>query len=205
MRRKILPALVLAALCAVILAPGAGAEAVDGGECGDNLTWTLYEDGLLEISGTGDMWDYRDTADDDGTGPVVPWLDYTYRIRSLAMEEGVTHIGSYSFFGLYNLTGDLELPEGVLSIGKCAFSECRALNGALILPSSLKTIGHSSFSCCVGLSGELILPDSITQIGDYAFIACGSLEKLVLPSGVQFIGERAFMDCEGLTGDLLIP
>ncbi len=30
------------------------------GTCGDNLTWTL-EDGVLTISGTGDMKDYQST------------------------------------------------------------------------------------------------------------------------------------------------
>ena len=56
---------VLAVLLSVIaLAEGEHGEVIDSGECGDNLTWTLYEsiDGVsprqLEISGTGDMYDY---------------------------------------------------------------------------------------------------------------------------------------------------
>ena len=30
-------------------------DVVDGGSCGDNLTWTLDSAGTLTISGTGDM------------------------------------------------------------------------------------------------------------------------------------------------------
>ena len=29
------------------------------GRCGDNLTWTLYPEGLLKINGSGSMWDYE--------------------------------------------------------------------------------------------------------------------------------------------------
>lgn len=37
----------------------ASGKVVDSGKCGDNVTWTLYDDGTLEISGTGDMYDYK--------------------------------------------------------------------------------------------------------------------------------------------------
>ena len=32
-------------------------ELPKSGTCGDNLTWTLSDDGTLTISGTGEMWD----------------------------------------------------------------------------------------------------------------------------------------------------
>lgn len=42
---------------------------IDTGKCGENLTWTLYDDGLLSITGTGAMYNY---------GPYNrPW--YTYK------------------------------------------------------------------------------------------------------------------------------
>lgn len=51
-------ALILAVLLAVPLIPAVHAEIVDGGTCGDNLTWTLDEDGTLTISGSGEMTDF---------------------------------------------------------------------------------------------------------------------------------------------------
>ena len=42
-------------------------EVVDSGECGaegDNVTWVLYDDGELVLSGTGDI-KYRAFYDDD--------------------------------------------------------------------------------------------------------------------------------------------
>ena len=50
---------ILAALAVVCFA--ASAEIVDSGTCGkdgDNLTWTLDDEGLLTISGTGEMANY---------------------------------------------------------------------------------------------------------------------------------------------------
>ena len=45
---------VLALLC---LAGAAMAEIVESGTCGENLTWTLDDEGLLTISGTGRIRD----------------------------------------------------------------------------------------------------------------------------------------------------
>ena len=34
---------------------------VKSGKCGDNITYTLYDDGLLELNGSGAMYDYQTT------------------------------------------------------------------------------------------------------------------------------------------------
>ena len=61
------------------------------GTCGENLTWTLTYDGVLTISGTGEMTDYPNFAD-------VPWNAYREKILSVVMEPGVTSVGGYAFF-----------------------------------------------------------------------------------------------------------
>ena len=33
---------------------------VDGGKCGDSATYTIDDNGLLVITGSGDMWDEYD-------------------------------------------------------------------------------------------------------------------------------------------------
>ena len=71
------------------------ASAVAGGICGDDLTWTLYNDGLLQINGSGDMYDYpRETA---------PWYSLRSDITSLSIWVEVTHIGDYAFYGCTKL------------------------------------------------------------------------------------------------------
>ena len=55
MKKKIISLMtVLTMLMSLAVLP---ARAAESGTCGDNLTWTL-EDGVLTISGTGEMWDY---------------------------------------------------------------------------------------------------------------------------------------------------
>ena len=62
---RILCALLMAVLLMTALAVFTGAEEEHGGvmasgSCGDNLTWILYNDGLLDISGEGAMWDFAE-------------------------------------------------------------------------------------------------------------------------------------------------
>ncbi len=65
---------------------------VDSGKCGDDLTWTVYEDGLLEISGTGEMWDY---GNNNYTVTTAPWA--VYEPITLCIKEGVSSIGDCAF------------------------------------------------------------------------------------------------------------
>ena len=58
------------------------AEAASSGTCGEKLTWTLYESGLLEISGTGDMEIYSYSS--------FPWYSYRSSITAVNITSGVT-------------------------------------------------------------------------------------------------------------------
>ena len=55
-------ALILCLLLGVGLLRVQAAEVQYSGECGDSLTWTLTDDKVLTISGTGPMWDYDSTT-----------------------------------------------------------------------------------------------------------------------------------------------
>ncbi|MBP5615960.1 MAG: hypothetical protein J6X42_05390, partial [Alphaproteobacteria bacterium] len=43
-------------------------NAVAGGSCGDNCTWELNKNGVLTISGTGDMYNFAQS-------PTIPWYN----------------------------------------------------------------------------------------------------------------------------------
>ena len=45
---------------------------IGDGKCRDNLTWTLTEDGMLTISGSGKMYDYNNYPSET----KAPWLSY---------------------------------------------------------------------------------------------------------------------------------
>lgn len=113
-------------LCAVLLFTTAsvafaaedGRKVVDSGFCGaqgENLTWTLYDDGELVISGEGEMDWYYPWSDNK----KAPWNSYFEDIYIITVEEGVTGIGNYAFVSDYlteyckiNLPRTLQFVEG---------------------------------------------------------------------------------------------
>ena len=105
-----------------------------------NLTWTLYEDGTLTISGTGAMKSYRN---DDS--PAVQKKD---NVKKVVIEDGVTSIGEWAFSccGLTSIT----IPSSVTSIGRYAFYKCTGLT-SITIPDSVTSIGDSAFSNCNSL------------------------------------------------------
>ena len=128
------------------------------GICGDSLTWVLDVNGILTISGTGEMTNYS-----SGT---APWYSYSDKIKSLILSDGITSIGQYAFYNCTTLTGDLVIPDSVTSIGDNAFYGCSGFDGTLTLPDSVVSIGGFAFSGCSGLTGDLVIPDSVVSIGE---------------------------------------
>ena len=69
---------------------------IASGKCGDNVAWTLSQEGILTLSGKGAMADY-DTSN-------VPWGTNVSSIKQIKIGEGITSIGSFAFYNCYNLT-----------------------------------------------------------------------------------------------------
>lgn len=131
------------------------------GTTGDCI-WTL--DGtVLTISGNGAMADYD-------WEKLAPW---GREITSVVIENGVTNIGKYAFFGCARLTA-INIADSVTSIGGGAFFECTTL-------------------------ASVEIPDSVTSIGGEAFYGCTSLTSVTIPDGVTYIGFVAFDCCDNLT------
>lgn len=176
MKKRMLAIYLLFAMFITLLPTTAlAAETVESGQCGDNLTWTLTSDGVLTISGTGDMWDYQYYWPDYAN--PTPWLKkYTnimvaeppVRLRKLVIEEGVTHIGECAFMHCSDFTGSLTIPATVTSIGNCAFVGCRGFTGPLHIPGSVTEIGNSVFNGCDGLS-EIYFDGDAPAVGDTVF------------------------------------
>ena len=107
-----------------------------------NLTWTLYEDGTLTISGTGAMKSYRN---DDS--PAVQKKD---NVKKVVIEDGVTSIGESAFYSCKSLTS-ITIPDSVTSIGFTAFYACSSLTSITIL-KSVTSIGKNAFKDCYNLT-----------------------------------------------------
>ncbi|MCM1168687.1 MAG: leucine-rich repeat protein [Bacteroides sp.] len=163
-----------------------GVTAQQNGTCGENLTWTLDENGTLTISGTGAMDDYSNTG------------SWDREINQLVLEEGITHIGDHAFYHCKNLSS-LSFPKSLRSIGVYSFFECVGVRGMLNLPKGLTSIGERAFGSCE-FTGSLNLPESLTSIGAWAFTNCnGFTGLLTLPEGLTSIGDYAFSGCSGFT------
>ena len=166
-------------------------KVIKSGSCGANVKYELYDDYTLRIYGNGEM----DSFDYWGDGVLhdtsVPWISEVKKIKSVVIEDGVTHIGGDSFHNCYALT-KVSIPNSVKSIGYTAFRECYALTKVTI-PNSVNHIAEEAFYGCRSLA-EVNIPNGITSIGNYVFNGC-ALTELTIPSSVTSIGEGAFSFC----------
>ena len=192
--KKRLLSFVLAVLMIASLLPATAlaADIADSGTCGaegdgSNLTWTLDSDGVLTISGSGDMYDYGYGSSD------APWHG---RVKSAVIAEGVTSIGGCAFYDCRSLTS-VTIPDSVTRIGSFAFDNCRSLTSVTI-PNGVTSIGTAAFDYCTSLI-SVTIPDSVTSIGDGAFSNCKSLTSVAIPDSVTSIGDSAFSYCTSLT------
>ncbi len=193
MNRKMKLLTFVLGICIVLLSitalSGFAAEIVTSGSCGTNVTYTIDSDGVLTISGSGDMADY--------TAPYrTPWFSQRSDIKTVVIEDGVTSIGNYAFDYCSSLKS-ITLPDSITSIGDSAFDYCSSLK-SITLPDSVTSIGEDAFAGCDSLT-SISIPDSVTSIGNSAFSDCSSLASITLPEGVTSIGNHAFYRCDSLT------
>ena len=191
------------------------------GTWGD-LRWTLNNNGILTISGQGEMDDFNMFSN-------TAWRKYYKEISSVVIDRGVKSIGDWSFNMCSNLKTVTFLGD-VSCIGEQAFGSCTNIT-EIIIPESVETIKDFAFSGC---SFETIMiPENVSDLSISAFTNCHNLQSInvdgsnptycdidgvlfdkevktiltypcgregdyLIPSGVQHISERAFFRCYGL-------
>ena len=177
----------------------------------DNLTWKLYEDGTLNISGTGTMKDYdsdsnpspiynnsdvKEVVIEDGVTSIGnKAFDSCSSLTSITIPNSVTSIKAATFYGCTSLTS-ITIPDGVTSIGYATFTGCSSLT-SITIPDSVTSIGYATFTGCSSLT-SITIPDSVTSIGYATFAGCSSLTSITIPDSVTSIGESAFSNCSSL-------
>ena len=98
----------------IALLMGLSANAEESGTCGPDLKWHLTDNGVLTISGNGEMYDYSYYYNNS-----APWGRYD--IKRIIIGDGVTTIGRDAFAGCSALTS-VTIPNSVTTIGYEAFS-----------------------------------------------------------------------------------
>lgn len=163
----------------------------DSGNCGDNGTnvkWSL-EDGVLNITGTGRMSSSWGATD-------APWYEnHQTEITSIVVGEGVTFIGGYAFYYLYNAK-TVSLPSTLTEIGSKAFYGSGITS--VTLPDSIEYIYASAFRSCESLK-SVVIPDTDKTIKFEECVFLGSgLTSVTIPKNVTTISISLFASCASL-------
>lgn len=203
-------------------------NAAQSGVCGDNLTWTLDDNGTLTISGTGEIYEFigswasvivpwRDSGAKNLESDM-PWKDQIENITSIIIEEGVTGIGDYAFDGCVNVLS-VSIANSVKYIGAYAFGGCQlggnSYGDPVYIPAGVETIGESAFYGNTLLANIVVdknnnnysSEDGVLFDKTKSTLICCPIAKegnYTIPSSVTFIGTAAFAECYGLN-DLYIP
>ncbi len=202
MKRK-LTVLMIIGLLLLILPLLANAEIIDTGICGDNLNWTLDENGCFSITGFGDMYDYNTTYNTIGIDyyTTAPWGNYRTSIKTILIQDGVTRLGRAAFFGCTELVS-VNIPDSVTTIGSYAFGYCVKLD-SVVIPNDISELNTGCFYGCSSLK-TISLPNALNWISSECFRECESIETITLPQGVKIIGDNAFEMCYSLKS-IIIP
>ena len=155
-------------------------QRIAAGSCGGNLRWSLMEDGVLKITGSGAMPDYSSDSD-------APWYRYGSKIKEIRVGANVTKIGENAFRS-----------TGVQKVVFCA-KETGSTDAPLVL-------GDYCFAYCDFLN-EIQFGNRVIVPGDSVFVSCSGLTGVTVPGTVKldksFNGEGCgygmFSQCPNLT------
>ena len=173
----------------IALLMGLSAKAESSGTCGPNLKWHLTDDGVLTITGKGEMYDYSYPK-------RAPWEDSREKVKRIIIDDGVTTIGEFAFYNCSALTS-VTISNSVTTIEWEAFWDCSSLTSVTI-PNSVTKISVGAFYNCSSLT-SVTIPNSVTTIGSEAFSGCTNLQKVYIGNSVKTIGEDAFNNCTSVT------
>ena len=189
MKKKLIAWLLVICMAISLLPAAALADtAATSGKCGDNVTWTLSDDGTLTISGKGKMYESLYCFWEDLNMLEAP-------ITNIVIENGVTSIADYAFAELSKFKA-ISIPNSVTQIGKNAFYSCSSLE-TVTIPDGVKNIEFKAFANCQALK-SVALGKNVTVIDNSAFEGCTSLETINFPSKLKNIRQGSFEGCTSL-------
>ena len=200
---------VLALLLIVLFTMGSipvasAAGKLDGGTYG-GVSWTLYQNGTLEINGNGGMPEQ---------GIDNPWSLYAPFVKTLILKNGITSICENAFEGFTKIK-TVTIPKSIKRIDGDAFSGCKNLKSIKLgnydldiacdafgntawwkqQPKGVVYLGKIAMDIKGTTPSKIRLKDGTITVARYAF--CYSdyrLTKIELPDSLKRICENAFIE-----------
>jgi len=112
------------------------AQIIIEGDCGKDIIYRLNDKGILQIEGSGEMYNYNSKK-------PAPWFEYSDSVKAIFISEGITRLGTQAFRMLSNVE-NIDLPQSLNIIGANAFIGCRKLK-SLSLHSGVTGINGYAF------------------------------------------------------------
>ncbi len=162
------------------------------GTCGGNVTWALYDNGTLVLSGNGATNEFTYGK---YSANAAPWSLYRADIKKVVIGNGVTSIGDFAFYGCSNLTSvEFKADSALTTIGVGAFGYTGITD--IVLPASVKTVEANAFYYSKLVSFSVEADSKLTTIGEYAFRNCTALTSVKIPASVTKIGAGILYACD---------
>lgn len=141
-------------------------EIISAGICGNDLSYSLYNTGKLIIFGTGEMYDYSSVS--------APWSEYASSVSIVEIEQGVTGVCPFSFYGFSNLAEF-----------KSNSSSFSVMNKSLYSADGTKLI-----SAVCDLGNIYSMPGSVTDFDATAFL---SMKTVVVSPNENFTSSSSII------------
>ena len=157
-------------------------QIVDSGTFeGGIVSWTLDNNGVLTISGTG----YMDWPDFDNW----PWRqEYRETVKKLIIEPGISGLAEDQFRNMTALQ-EVSFPSTLSWVADRAFWGCTSLR-SVDLPEGVNYVGEYAFRDCVSLT-SITIPASVDAFDDSALNGSNSLAMIqVAPGNACLVSEN---------------
>lgn len=206
MKKNIIFFLTICIIAIVCIFIPISASAATSGTCGNNLAWTLDDEGTLTISGNGVM---------SNSDEYSLFLQHKEEIKSIVFTSGITSINGYYFSSLPNLQ-NLYLPN-TYSIGTDLYKLENFVGNCRILENIFVDENNEEFADIDGVlynkektkiirmprgrSGIVTVPEGVTKIAEKTFYNCQYITKIIIPESVSIVEDfhNAFYQCYSLT------
>ncbi len=183
----------------------------ESGWCGPSACYYIYADGTLEISGSGEMYDYTGFTH-------APWYEQREDIRKIVIGDEITKLGVSAFIGL-KFVKELTIP---ITLNSVVSDQFPAFAGCYKIEKINFTCGKDGYGFNYAaykennswyqntpwyqsrdFLKEINFADGIIHIGNDSFREL-NITSVVLPDSVTSLGWHTFFNCTKLT-DLTIP